>query len=36
MKDESDSVSARLDDEFFCALLNQFLIECPSDILNMF
>ena len=29
---QSDSFPARLDDEFFCVLLNEVLIECPSDI----
>ena len=32
----SDSFSASLGDEFFCVLLKQLFIECPSDILDMF
>ena len=32
---QSDSLCAHQDDEFFCVLLNQILIECPSDILDV-
>ena len=31
----SDSFSASPDDEFFCVMLNQLLIECPSNILDV-
>ena len=33
---QSDSYSACPDDEFICLLLNQLLIECPSDTLDTF